>query len=168
MSDSEFVEAYRAHNLAQAHVIGLALEEEGHRVLIENESGPHYPPGWVSDPRILVLESELNAAHEIISQIDPGPQTKFRSTMVLTYGPIALLLVGLVALPQTASKIAQIGLMLVVFLGPAIAYARRCFRRSRNPEGSMRCLACESVMAEAETSCPKCGWTFESSISVKD
>ena len=29
-----------------------------------------------------------------------------------------------------------------------------------------RCLACDAIMAEAETTCPKCGWSYQSDGSA--
>ena len=165
VAELHFVEAYRAHNLAQAHVIGLALEEEGHRVLIENEWDAGYPPGWGSDPHVMVEESDLAAAYEVIGRIDHGPKTttKFGSTLAATGGLFALYLVAGVILPQTT----LVCFSLALTAGLPIAYARIRFGEIRNQGDTTRCLACNATMSEAEATCAKCGWSYEPSGSAE-
>ena len=162
VAELHFVEAYRAHNLAQAHVIGLALEEEGHRVLIENESDAGYPPGWGSDPRLMVEESHLAVANEIIGQIDHSPKTKskFRSTLAATYGLFALILVAGIAFPVAT----LVCYSLALTVGLPLAYARIRFGETRNQVGTTRCLACHAILSETQTACPSCGWTYGSGL----
>ena len=160
VAELHFVEAYRARNPAQAHVIGLALEEEGHRVLIENEWDAGYPPGWGSDPHVLVEESDLAAAHEIIGQIDHGPKTKFGPTLVATYGLLGLFLVAGIAFPVAT----LVCYSLALIVGLPLAYARIRFGETRNQVGTTRCLACHGTMSETETACPSCGWTYGSGL----
>lgn len=63
---------YRARNPADAHIIRMALEEAGIPVLIEGEAlqgvVPEVPV-WNAAPRILVAESQVTAAQEIIHQV---------------------------------------------------------------------------------------------------
>ena len=162
VAELHFVEAYRAHNLAQAHVIGLALEEEGHRVLIENEWDAGYPPGWGSDPHVLVEESDLAAAYEVIGRIDHGPKSKpnFGSTLAAICGLFALYLVAGVILPQTT----LVCFSLALTVGLPFAYARIRFGQTTNQGGTTRCLACHATMSETETACPSCGWTYGSGL----
>jgi len=72
VSHPKLVEIYRARNLPEAHTIRIALEEAGVRVLIEGEllQGVvgDLPPGWATAPRILVEESQVSAAREIIER----------------------------------------------------------------------------------------------------
>ena len=72
VSHPKLVEIYRARNLPEAHTIRIALEEAGVRVLIEGELLQgivgDLPPGWNTDPRILVEESQVSAAREIMQR----------------------------------------------------------------------------------------------------
>jgi hypothetical protein len=72
VSHPKLVEIYRARNLPEAHTIRIALEEAGVRVLIEGEllQGVvgDLPPGWNTAPRIVVEESQVSAAREIIER----------------------------------------------------------------------------------------------------
>src|SRR5882672_10828899 len=72
VSDSKFVEVYRARNLPEAHSIRIALEESGIQVQIEGEmlqgAVGDLPPGWATAPRILVQESQVEAAQRIIEK----------------------------------------------------------------------------------------------------
>ena len=118
-ADLKFVEAYRASHSIQAHALRMALEEAGIRVIIENEALQgaigDVPPGWSSAPRLLVEESQLSAAREIIGRADHG----------------------------------------------------KSFDLRRTQSEPTRCLACDAIMAEAETACPKCGWSYEPDDSAK-
>lgn len=115
----KFVEAYRAAHPIQAHALRLALEEAGIQVIIENEALQgaigDVPPGWSSAPRLMVEESQLTAARDVIRQIDHDTQIKPD-----------------LALPDSTC-----------------------------------CLACGSIMAEVESTCPNCGWTYKSNSSVE-
>ncbi len=119
LAEPKFVEAYVASNPMPAHAIRLALEDAGIRVLIENESLQGaiggIPCGWASAPRLMVEESQLAAAREIISRTDQG----------------------------------------------------KSFDLSLTQSETARCLACDAIMAEAETTCPKCGWSYESDGSAE-
>jgi hypothetical protein len=70
----KFVEIYRARNLPQAHAIRIALEEAGIAVQVEGEllqgALGDLPIGWPTAPRILVEESQVPAAREIIEIAD--------------------------------------------------------------------------------------------------
>jgi predicted RNA-binding Zn-ribbon protein involved in translation (DUF1610 family) len=72
VSPPKLIEIYRARNLPEAHTIRIALEEAGLRVLIEGEllQGVvgDLPMGWATAPRILVEESQVSAAREIIER----------------------------------------------------------------------------------------------------
>ena len=160
VAELHFVEAYRARNPAQAHVIGLALEEEGHRVLIENEWDAGYPPGWGSDPRLMVEESHLAVASKIIGQIDHGPKSKFGSTVAATYGLFLLYLAAGIILPQ----ITLVCFSLALTVGLPLAYARIRFGQTMNQGSTTCCLTCQATMSETETACPSCGWTYGSGL----
>jgi hypothetical protein len=73
-ADPHLVEIYRAKNLPQAHMIRIALEEAGIQVQIEGEllqaAVGELPIGWVTAPRILVDESQIPSAQEIIDRVD--------------------------------------------------------------------------------------------------
>src|SRR2546426_1458038 len=72
ISHPKLVEIYCPRNLPEAHTIRIALEEAGIRVLIEGEllQGVvgELPMGWDTAPRILVEESQVSAAREIIER----------------------------------------------------------------------------------------------------
>ncbi len=73
-ADPKYVEVYRARNLPQAHSIRLALEQSGIRVQIEGEplqgAVGDLPLGWATAPRILVEESQIAEAREIIEKAE--------------------------------------------------------------------------------------------------
>lgn len=137
-TDIKLVEVYRARNPAQAHAIKFALEDVGIRVVIENESLQdaigEFPGGWVAAPRLLVEESQLAAARAMIGQTDRGLNSAPDLTLSETaFLPMACLGFGLGELPDIKEAEAN------------------------------RCLACDTIMAESESTCPNCGWTYESS-----
>jgi hypothetical protein len=74
VSHPKMVEIYRAANLPEAHVIRMALEEAGVRVRIEGEllQGVvgELPMGWDTAPRILVEESQVNVARDVVARAD--------------------------------------------------------------------------------------------------
>ncbi len=72
-TDTRLVEAYRAADVAEAHMIRLALEVAGIHSQIDGEAlqGSEYPLGWSTAPRILVAESLVAQAREIIAQAHP-------------------------------------------------------------------------------------------------
>lgn len=136
VTESKFVEAYRARHQVQAHAIRLALEDAGIRVVIENEALQDgigdIPCGWSSSPRLLVEESQLAAAREFISRTDHSASADLSLTFAEAAGiPLACLGIGLGELPD--SGLAE----------------------------TTRCLACGTIMSETETVCPSCGWTYE-------
>ena len=73
-TEPKFVEVYRARNLPQAHAIRIALEDAGIAVQLEGEllqgAVGDLPIGWATAPRILVEESQVRAAREIIETAD--------------------------------------------------------------------------------------------------
>jgi membrane protease YdiL (CAAX protease family)/rubrerythrin len=113
-ADPKFVEVYRARNLPEAHSIRIALEESGIRVRIEGEllqgGVGDLPPGWTTAPRILVEESQIAAARQIIEKAEI----------------------------QTAARSDDDG-----------------------QDEAIRCLVCGKIMAESETKCPACGWSYQ-------
>jgi len=119
-TDPKFVEVYRARNLPEAHSIRIALEESGIRVQIEGEllqgGIGDLPPGWTTAPRILVEESQIVAAREIIEKA------------------------------HTVPGVSDSG------------YSQD----DKEPDEAIRCLACGKLMAEGETLCRACGWTYQS------
>ena len=112
-ADPDFVEVYRARNLPEAHMMRMALEESGIRVQIEGEllqgAVGELPIGWVTAPRILVEESQIAAARQIIE---------------------------------------------------ALEIQGRAGSNENERKEATRCLACGKVMAEGETSCQSCGWSY--------
>jgi membrane protease YdiL (CAAX protease family) len=114
----KFVEVYRARNLPEAHSIRIALEESGIQVQIEGEllqgGVGDLPPGWTTAPRILVEQSQIAEAREIIEKAHTVAG-------VSDYSP-----------------------------------------DDEQPDEAIRCLACGKVMAEGETRCRACGWTYQS------
>ena len=73
-SHPEFVEVYRPKNLMQAHAIRMALEDAGINVHIEGEilqsAVGELPLGWDTLPRIVVEESQVTNAREIVERLD--------------------------------------------------------------------------------------------------
>lgn len=137
VTDIKLVEAYRARNPAQAHAIKFALEDAGIRVVVENESLQdaigEFPGGWTSAPRLLVEESQLAAAREMIGRTDRGMNSAPELTLSeAAFLPMACLGFGLGELPDSSEA------------------------------ESNRCLACDTIMSESESTCPNCGWTYES------
>ena len=161
LAEPKFVEAYRAANSPQAHAIRFALEDAGLRVLIENESLQdgigEIPSGWTSSPRLLVEESQIAAAHQIIGQIDHGIKSKFGPTVVATYGLLVLLFVGFFAYPLAAIVCAS----LAALVGLPFVYARIRLGKQKQQCEATRCLACDAILPEAVMTCPKCGWSYE-------
>ena len=70
----KFVVVYHALDVAQAYVVKAALEDAGIAVQVENESLQsgvgELPPGWLTAPLVLVDESDVVAAKEIIGRGD--------------------------------------------------------------------------------------------------
>jgi hypothetical protein len=72
-ADPKYVEVYRARNVPEAHAIRMALEESGIGVLIEGEflqNAAGDMLGWDIAPRVLVEESQLTSAREIIEKAE--------------------------------------------------------------------------------------------------
>lgn len=142
----KFVEAYRAAHAIQAHALRLALEEAGIQVVIENEALQgaigEAPFGWSSAPRLMVDESQLAAARAIIAQTDHSERANLELTPRET------------AIAMTAGSLGFAGVAGVAMTSGGIA----------EPEAveTIRCLACDAIMSEADTKCSKCGWSYES------
>ena len=93
-TDTRLVEAYRAADVAEAHVIRLALEDAGIHSQIDGEAlqGSEYPLGWSTAPRILVAESLVAPAREIIAKAhahrgtDGGENSNFELLHCLACG----------------------------------------------------------------------------------
>lgn len=136
----KLVEAYRARNPAQAHALKFALEDAGIHVVIENEplqdAIGEIPGGWASCPRLLVAESQLATARDLLRRTDHHANTPLELTPAELAGiPLACLGIGLGKL------------------------------KDRDLGEPTRCLACNAIMAESESTCPNCGWTYEASSS---
>lgn len=146
-TDLKFVEAYRAAHPVQAHALRLALEDSGLRVFIDNESLQgaigDVPAGWSSAPRLMVEESQLATAREIISQTDHSERANLKLKPQET------------AIAMGAATLGWLG---VALTPDGIAV----------PESTETtcCLACDAIMAESETACPKCGWSYQSDAST--
>lgn len=69
-TDTRLVEAFRAADLIEAHTIQIAMEAAGIQAEIDGEDlqGGEYPLGWCTAPRLLVAESQVNTAREIIQR----------------------------------------------------------------------------------------------------
>ena len=144
--DVKFVEAYRAGHAIQAHAIKHALEDAGISVMIEGEALQgaigDVPAGWSSAPRLMVPESQLEAAFEVIRQTDHSNEAEGHLSLNET------------AAVGVAAMLGWVGIGLIADSDSLSA---------PNEEAEMtRCLACDAVMAELESACPSCGWTYES------
>ena len=144
--DVKFVEAYRAGHAIQAHAIKHALEDAGISVMIEGEALQgaigDVPAGWSSAPRLMVPESQLEAAFEVIRQTDHSNEAEGHLSLNET------------AAVGVAAMLGWVGIGL-------IADADSTSEQTSQTE-TTRCLACDAVMAELESACPSCGWTYES------
>ncbi len=69
---ADFVVVYHARDAAQAHLVQVALEAAGIETHVENEylQPVALPTIWASEPLVLVDESNVAAAQEIIQSID--------------------------------------------------------------------------------------------------
>ncbi|TXT21929.1 MAG: hypothetical protein FD138_3916 [Planctomycetota bacterium] len=137
-TDLNFVEAYRAGHAVQAHAIKFALEDAGIPVLIEGEALQDavgdIPGGWSSTPRLMVPESQLEAAREVIRQTDKSARTGTRSSPRDT---VAAAVLGIVGIDPYAESELQ-----------------------PDDAETTHCLACDAIMSESEETCPKCGWSY--------
>src|SRR5260370_42624992 len=92
----------------------MALEESGIRVQIEGElrqgAVGELPIGWVTAPRILVEESQIAEARQIIKDLE---------------------------VERGAGS-----------------------NKDEQEEATTRCLGCGKEMAEGETTCRTCGWSY--------
>ena len=143
-TDIKFVEAYRAAHAVQAHAIKYALEDAGIPVMIENEALQdaigNFPAGWSSAPRLMVPDSQLEAAREIIRQTDHSEQTDGRLTPGETAVTVAGVMLGWFWVGQNADPESQSA-------------------QSERTE-TTHCLACQALMSESEETCAKCGWSY--------
>lgn len=142
-AQSKFVEVYRASHPLQAHAIKLALEEAGIPLVIENEGLQDgigdLPCGWATSPRLMVEDQQVAAARAVIEQTDRSLQTDPQLTARET------------AVALTAGMFGLLGATLVADMPQAVD----------SPEAT-RCLACNAIMGELDSTCPNCGWTYES------
>src|SRR5262249_7433866 len=86
MSDStsdELVELYRACGLPEAQALYFRLEEAGISARIDNEMLQgvvgEVPAGWMTAPRVLVLQRDLEAARRVLQEflpVDKPPVTR--------------------------------------------------------------------------------------------
>lgn len=140
-TDMKFVEAYRAGHAVQAHAIKFSLQDAGIPALIEGEALQDaigdIPGGWSSSPRVMVPESQLEAAREIIRQTDDSQQADRRST------------------PRDAASKAAAAVLGIVGIDP---YSET----ELQPDDTevTHCLACGALMSESEETCWKCGWSY--------
>ncbi len=74
MSHDSLVEAYRAANGPQAHMVANFLQEAGIRAFIDGEESgagaAGLPVGGMMSPRILVPEGDLDRARELIATVE--------------------------------------------------------------------------------------------------
>ncbi len=79
MSDTRFVEIYRAENGIAAHLVKGALEAAGIPTQVTEESFGALRglnPIWWASPRILVAETQAEAAVAIIREIEAARATR--------------------------------------------------------------------------------------------
>ena len=79
MNERRLVEVYRAKDSPQAHLMRLALEDEGIRALVEGDllqgAIGELPVGWASAPRIMVEETDATKARSILERWESsGPR----------------------------------------------------------------------------------------------
>lgn len=82
MSDTRFVEIYRAENDIAAHLIKCSLEAAGIPTQITEESHGALRglnPIWWASPRILVAEAQAEEAVAIIREIEAARATRTAS-----------------------------------------------------------------------------------------
>lgn len=72
MTHERLVEVYRAKDTPQAHVLRMALEDEGIPVFVEGDQLQQavgaLPTGWSIAPRILVEEHHAARARALLEQ----------------------------------------------------------------------------------------------------
>ncbi|MBI1348836.1 DUF2007 domain-containing protein [bacterium] len=80
MSQEPLVEAYRAANGPQAHLVANFLQEAGIPAFVDGDElgggAGGLPAGWATAPRVLVPKTELAHARTLIEaaeHIDDGP-----------------------------------------------------------------------------------------------
>lgn len=138
---TEFVEVFRASHALQAHAIKFELNEAGIPTIIENEALQDavgdVPGGWTTAPRILVEEAQVPAARAVIEKIDHSRQSNPQLTLKET------------AMAMTAGMFGLLGAAVVCDIS-----------ESDDPAETTRCLACEAFMAESDTTCSSCGWSY--------
>jgi hypothetical protein len=82
MSDSHFVEVYRAENAVAAHLLKGTLEAAGIPTQITDESFAALRglnPIWWASPRILVAEADAEKATTLIREIETARATRSTS-----------------------------------------------------------------------------------------
>ena len=107
-----FVVVYHARDIAEAYIVRTALEEAGIAVQVENEqlqTGGEML-GWMTTPLVLVEESDVPAANELIAQINAHASAE---------------------------------------QSDGVTADATC------------CLACGAELAESQTKCAACGWTYD-------
>jgi len=79
---NQFVEVYAASNVPDAYVIKAALEGAGITVQITNEylEGALIPLDKAA-PRVLVPQSQEDAAREILREIDSNPDSEWEADL---------------------------------------------------------------------------------------
>jgi hypothetical protein len=91
----KFIEVYRAGSLPEAHAVRAALEAEGIHVQLEGEilqgAVGELPTGWQTAPRLLVDESQVVAARQLIERVarqrsQPSTDAPSESTRCLACG----------------------------------------------------------------------------------
>ena len=142
--DVKFVEAYRAGHAIQAHAIKHALEDAGIPVMIEGEALQgaigDVPAGWSSAPRLMVPESQLEAAFEVIRQTDHSNEADGHLSLDETAAVGVAAMLGWVGIGLIADSDSQ--------------------SKPNEQAETTHCLACQAVMSESEESCSKCGWSY--------
>jgi hypothetical protein len=77
MTDSEFVEVYRAENGVEAHLLKASLEDAGIPTRITEETMAALRPNlWWAAPRIWVAKANATKAADIIRAIETARETR--------------------------------------------------------------------------------------------
>ncbi len=80
IDDERLVEVYRASDAAEAHLLSDVLSDSGIPNRIEGEALQsiigEIPIGWMSAPRIMVLEHHASDARAIIERLEQSRRKK--------------------------------------------------------------------------------------------
>ena len=143
-ADQNFVEVYRAAGVPQAHALRMVLEEAGIPVVIANSDLQgaigEISAGWASAPRLMVERANVDQACELIRRSDVTIDSESNSKLTLSE---------------------TLGILPFFPFATALAVAEYLAPETKPAETETNsCLACGATMAESETQCANCGWTY--------